>query len=145
MQPSGTGAVFERQRSRDDRPAGPADHSRGRARTTAGAMISFTAPPANGSPIIGYTFTAYVGSAVYSEGSLSNATRQTVDVPNGKAFRFTIGAVNNAGAGPPSALSDPIDLGRPRCRDRAGGEPGPRQRDVRWTAAPSNGAPIAST
>ena len=107
-----------------------------------GAVISFTAPAANGSPIFGYTFTAYIGSAVYSEGSLSNATRQMVGLPNGKAFRLTIGAVNNAGSGPPSALTGPVIAGAPAAAIAPRASPGHGSATVRWTAAPNNGAPI---
>ena len=107
-----------------------------------GAVISFTPPAANGSPITNYAFTAYLGTDFYEEGRLSTATKQTVGLPNGQGFRFTVSAINSAGEGPQSALSAPIVAGAPDPATSPSANPGNNRATLHWTIAPNNGAVI---
>jgi len=107
-----------------------------------GAVISFTAPPANGAPITNYAFIAYVGTNFYEEGRLSTATTQTVGVPNGQEFRFTVSAINGAGEGPQSALSAAVVAGAPDAVAAPRAAPGNGRATLHWTLAPNNGAAV---
>ena len=115
------------------------------APANAGAVISFTAPPANGSPIVNYAFTAYIGTNFYEEGRLSTATTQTVGLPNGQGFRFTVSAINGDGEGPQSTMSAPIIAGAPDAVVSPTAMPGNDRATLHWTAASNNGAGSRST
>jgi hypothetical protein len=71
------------------------------------AVVSWSAPPDDGSPITSFTVTSSPGglsaSAIGTRSSVS-----VVGLTNGIAYTFTVVAVNAVGAGPPSAESSPV-------------------------------------
>jgi hypothetical protein len=75
------------------------------------ATVSWTAPASNGdSPITGYEVTPYVGYIEHPSTTFnSTATTQTVTgLTNGKTYRFRVRAINSAGTGRYSTVTNPV-------------------------------------
>ncbi len=75
---------------------------------SAQALVSWTAPPNNGSSITGYTVTPYIGSSAQTPFQVTNgsATSATVTgLKNNTAYTFTVSATNSLGTGPASSPS----------------------------------------
>ena len=75
---------------------------------TSQALVSWTAPNSNGSPITGYTVTPYLGSAAQTPFPVNSGSATSADVTgltNGTTYTFTVKATNSIGTGPESAPS----------------------------------------
>jgi hypothetical protein len=75
------------------------------------AVLNWTAPDTDGSPITSYTVTPYLGSTAQTPVSLNNgsATSATVTgLTNGASYTFTVSAANAIGTGPASTASSPV-------------------------------------
>ena len=72
------------------------------------ATVSFTAPATGGAPVTSYTVTGSPGGQTAS-GAASPIV--VTGLTNGTTYTFTVTATNVAGAGPPSAPSNPITPG----------------------------------
>jgi fibronectin type III domain protein len=76
-----------------------------------GAMVTFTAPEANGAPI-----TSYAVTALSSDGGVelsvvgSTSPIGVGGLTSGKKYTFTVIATNSAGTGPPSAPSNEVTI-----------------------------------
>ena len=111
------------------------------------ATVSWSAPSSDGgSPIKGYLVVAYVGlSPVRSTIFMSTATTQTmVQLTNGTLYRFRVRAINAAGVGDASKVSNPVTPrtvpGAPTIGTAAAGN---ARATVTWTPPASDGgAPI---
>ena len=68
-----------------------------------GAVLTWSAPTANGSPITGYVITPYIGAVAQAAQSFTGtATTQTATgLTPGTAYTFTVAAQNLAGTGRP--------------------------------------------
>ena len=71
------------------------------------STVTWTAPPANGSPITGYTATASPGGATVAVGGAATSARFT-GLTNGTSYTFTVLATNAIGTGAWSAPSNAI-------------------------------------
>ncbi|MCW2580255.1 MAG: Peptidase and in kexin sedolisin [Blastococcus sp.] len=107
------------------------------------AVLSWTAAPANGSPVTGYTVTAAPGGATTVT---TGATTATVPgLTNATTYAFTVTATNAEGTGPASA---PVSA-RPQDPAAVPGAPtgvtatlGAGKATVSWNAAAPNGGPV---
>ncbi|MBV9920947.1 MAG: DUF4082 domain-containing protein, partial [Pseudonocardia sp.] len=75
------------------------------------AVVNWTAPDDDGSPITSYTVTPYLGStaqtpAQVNDGSATSAT--VTGLTNGASYTFTVSATNALGTGPASAASNAV-------------------------------------
>jgi len=79
------------------------------------ATVTWTAPPANGSPITGYTVTTYLGGAAVGTTPAGTSVHSIVitGLTNGQSYTFTVTATNSVGTGPPSAHSNPVSPRQP--------------------------------
>jgi hypothetical protein len=80
------------------------------------ATVSWSAPADNGSPITGYVVIPYVGTVAQPPVVFADdlATTQTVTgLTNGTAYKFRVAAVNAAGTGARSALSNRVTPAAP--------------------------------
>ncbi|HEY1285353.1 MAG TPA: DUF4082 domain-containing protein [Solirubrobacterales bacterium] len=93
---------------------------------SSGAQLSWTAAAGNGSPIVSYRITPYIGGAAQTPLSTgSAATSATIGgLTNGTTYTFTVAAINAGGPGPestPSAAITPyatiFDLATPATVD----------------------------
>jgi hypothetical protein len=101
----------------------------------ASAILSWTAPASNGTPIIGYTVT-------YNPGNLTATTAATTvtvtGLTNGTPYTFTVTATNAIGTG---TASSPVVVtpGVPGAPTGVSAVAGVRSATVTWTAPVSNG------
>jgi hypothetical protein len=76
------------------------------------ATVSWSAPPANGSPVTGYLVTPYAGSTALSPVPVTGsppATSTTITgLINGTSYAFTVAATNVIGTGPTSTESNQV-------------------------------------
>jgi N,N-dimethylformamidase beta subunit-like, C-terminal/Domain of unknown function (DUF4082)/Fibronectin type III domain/Bacterial Ig domain len=75
------------------------------------ALVTWTPPANNGSPLTGYTVTPYLGSTADTPVQVSSPTANSVVVPgltNGTSYTFTVSATNGIGTGPASDASTGI-------------------------------------
>ena len=73
-------------------------------------VVSWTAPANNGSAIIGYVVTPYVGSVAHAARTFnSTATSQTVTgLTNATVYTFKVAAKNGNGTGPQPVASNAV-------------------------------------
>jgi hypothetical protein len=125
-------------------PAAPAVRSAmaGNARAT----VSWAAPANNGSAIVAYVITPYVGAVPHAPITFnSNKTTETVTgLSNGTTYTFCVAAKNARGTGRRSRSTNAVKLGVPDAPTAPTAAAGNRQATLTWTAAAGNGAPIAA-
>ena len=114
--PNGSGAVSAASNAVTPTPAAapPAPTGVSALPATHQALVSWTAPSANGgSAITGYTITPYIGATAQTAVSVSaSSTSATVTgLTNGSAYTFTVTATNAIGKGTPSAASPAVTPG----------------------------------
>ncbi|MCW2499170.1 MAG: hypothetical protein JWN87_846 [Frankiales bacterium] len=108
-----------------------------------GAVVSWTAPASNGSPLTGYVVTPSNSPAVTVNDPAATHLRIT-GLTNGSSYSFTVQAVNALGTGPESLASNvAVPSGAPTApgnlvatRARGGSV------TLSWTAAAGNGKPV---
>ena len=72
------------------------------------ALVSWTAPNANGSPITGYTITPFIGATAQTPVQVTNGSATSAAVTgltNGTAYTFTVTATNGTGTSAASTAS----------------------------------------
>ena len=78
----------------------------------ASATVSWSAPAADGSPIVSYTVTPYIGTVAQPATTVTGsppATSATIaGLTNGTTYTFTVSATNAVGTGPASAPSGAV-------------------------------------
>jgi len=78
----------------------------------ASAIVAWTAPAADGSPITSYTVTPYIGSTAQPATTVTGsppATSATISgLTNGTTYTFTVTATNAVGTGPASSPSSAV-------------------------------------
>ena len=113
---------------------------------TGTAVVSWSAPAANGSAITGYRVTPYIGSTAQPvQVFAGTATSQTLTgLTAGTAYTFTVAATNGLGTGAPSAPSAAVTpYGLPGAPTAVTATAGSLRATVSWTAPASNGgAPV---
>ena len=70
--------------------------------------VTFTAPADNGSPITGYTATAYDGANPVSSGQCSQSPCTITGLTNGTSYTVRVSATNALGTGPQSGSSNTV-------------------------------------
>jgi predicted phage tail protein len=80
------------------------------AAKSSGAVVTWTAPTANGgSPITGYKVVPYLGSVAQAATTVGTTTSATVNgLTNGSAYTFKVAAINGVGTGAESAASTAV-------------------------------------
>jgi hypothetical protein len=107
--------------------------------------LAWTAPTSDGgSPITGYTVTAYAGSSVEGTQSFSSTTATFTGLTDGTAYTFVVAATNSLGTGAGSAPSAPVTPatvpGAPTSVTAAAYGPAAQgEVEVSWTAPTSDG------
>ena len=111
------------------------------------AVLTWSAPANNGSPLTSYTITPYIGSAAQATtvvtGSPPVTTGTVSGLTNGTAYTFTVSATNGVGTGPASASSNPITPAAPTVPGAPSGvtaTAGNQSATVSWSAPASGGA-----
>jgi hypothetical protein len=110
---------------------------------TGQALVSWTAPNANGAPITAYTVTPFIGTTAQtpvqvSSGSATSAT--VTGLTTGTAYTFTVSATNSVGTGAASTASSAVtpqdtifDFTAPAVADA--GDPSSLEVGVKFTAS----------
>jgi hypothetical protein len=112
-------------------------------------VLSWTAPPANGSPITAYVITVddwpQNGPLIETSQTFNSpATTETLGPLNsGDSYRLTVAAVNSFGEGPGTETPDVISLGyaAPGPPTGVSASAGTAQATVSWTPAPAYNSP----
>jgi Domain of unknown function (DUF1929)/Fibronectin type III domain len=113
------------------------------------AVVNWSAPASNGSPITSYTVTPYIGSAAQATtvvtGAPPTATATVTGLTNGTAYTFTVTATNGVGTGPASTPSNPVTPTAPTVPAAPAAvtaAAGNQSATVSWSAPASGGSPI---
>ena len=74
------------------------------------ALLSWSEPTSNGSPITGYRITPFIGTTAQTPVEVGAASTSTTikNLTNGTAYTFTVAALNALGAGPASSASPAV-------------------------------------
>ncbi len=110
------------------------------------AIVLWTAPANDGSPIGSYIITPYAAGVAQTPVTTSNSSGANLTgLSNGVSYTFTIKAKNGTGVGPSSTASAPVTVGAPTAPTNVKATAGTGSATITWTAPPSNnGAPITS-
>lgn len=110
----------------------------------ASAVVGWYPPADNGSPVVGYVVTPYIGTAAQpSQTFASTATAATVTgLTNGTTYTFKVAAYNGVGTGPTHGATKPVTVGRPDPPAYVTALTGNAQAHVGWFPPADNGAPI---
>ncbi len=104
----------------------------------ASALVSWSAPAANGSAITGYTVTSSVGAKHCTTSGTLSCT--VTGLTNGTPYTFTVTATNGVGTGPASAASNSVTPAAvPGAPTGAHATAGNTSALVSWVAPASNG------
>ena len=108
------------------------------------AIVTWSVPPANGSPITGYRVTPYVASSAQAPTTVGATTTATVTgLSNGTAYTFTVAAINGVGTGLDSAASNSVTpAGPPGTPTSVAASAGDSQATVTWSTPAANGSAI---
>jgi len=106
------------------------------------AIVSWSAPSGNGSPITSYSVTASPGGAsVTVDGSQLSAT--VGGLTDGESYTFTVTAANGVGTSNPSLPSNAVTpLGPPSAPSSPSAAAADSQATVSWAGSAANGRPI---
>jgi Domain of unknown function (DUF4082)/Fibronectin type III domain len=109
---------------------------------TGQALVSWTAPNANGSAITSYAVTPHAGATTLTPVQVNDGSATSATVPgltNGTTYTFTVTATNGTGTGPASGASNAVipqdtifDFGTPSIID--GGDTQSGELGVKFTA-----------
>jgi hypothetical protein len=105
------------------------------------AVVSWSAAPANGSPVTGYSVTASPGGATLDVSGTTTSSVMT-GLTNGTAYTFTVTATNAAGTSPASLASSAVTPSLPTAPDPPTvltTTAGNAQAVVSWTPPASDG------
>jgi titin len=108
------------------------------------AVVSWTAPANNGSPITGYVVTPVVGFFTLAPQTFNTTgtTATVTGLTNGTTYRFLVAAKNVRGTGA-TTLSGPVKVGAPVAPATAAGTAGNGSVAVAWSASPNPaGSPV---
>ncbi|MGO1971937.1 MAG: Ig-like domain-containing protein [Propionibacteriaceae bacterium] len=107
------------------------------------AVITWTAPEDNGSPITGYTVTATGSQGTDVNQTCASTTCTITNLVNNESYRFRVVATNAIGDSDPSAASAEIrpDV-RPGKPAAPSGKFGDGEITFRWTPPTNEGSPI---
>ncbi|WP_100497625.1 S8 family serine peptidase [Geodermatophilus chilensis] len=109
-------------------------------------VVRWAAPPANGSPITGYTLTVATGTTtVRTLTPAASATSETLTgLTNGTVYSLRLTATNALGTSPSSAVLQVAPRTLPGVPVLDGVTPGAASVAVRWTAPTSTGGAVLS-
>jgi hypothetical protein len=105
------------------------------------ARLTWTAPAANGAPVTGYTVRDADGTRVLSA-SGGTASMDVGALTNGRLYRFTVSASNDAGESVASAAVAVIPSGPPAASARPSAKAGKRQVTISWRPTSANGSVV---
>ena len=106
------------------------------------AVVSWSMPGTNGSPITSYTVTVTPGGVTKTVPADVTTTTVT-GLTNGTGYTFTVTATNAIGNSPASAPSNSVTpVGAPDRPGAPTATPGDQSATVSWSSPGSNGAPI---
>ncbi|MBB0991611.1 hypothetical protein G6009_09120, partial [Dietzia sp. SLG510A3-30A2] len=132
-----TGRIRVRVRDRPDAPSAPSVVEV----RNATAVLTWTAPSPNGSPISRYVVR---GDGGFGQDCAATTCTLT-GLRNGQDYRFTVLAVNEVGESDPSAPSEVVTPdATPDTPQPPTLTPGDKQLDVAWAAPGNEGTPIRS-
>jgi hypothetical protein len=108
------------------------------------ATVRWTAAVGNGSIIVSYTVTPYIGTHAQTPRVFnSTATSQVITgLENGRQYTFRVAGSNVHGTGPRSGASRVIRIGVPGAPGGVSAAAAIRAAKVQWTAPSGNGAAI---
>ena len=118
---------------------------------TLSATVTWTAPAAGSSPIIGYTITPYLGSTAQPTVVVNGtplATSVTITGLRTESYTFTVSATNSSGSGPASAPSNAVVPTPaptvPAAPTAVTATAGSTSAVISWTAPADGGSPLTS-
>ena len=110
------------------------------------ATVRWTAPPGNGSAIVAYVITPYIGTT--ARPSLTFRSKATTEIvaglKNGTAYTFRIAAKNAKGTGRRSAPTNPVRVGVPAAPAVRSAVAGNARATVSWAPPANNGSAIVA-
>jgi hypothetical protein len=124
-------------------PGAPTGVSAAGASSSGGqAVVSWTAPSSNGSPVTGYTVTASGGGS--QSCATSGATSCTVTgLANATSYTFSVTATDGVGTSAAGTSSSTTVSGPPGVPTGLNANAGPAQAMVSWAASSGNGLTIS--
>ena len=107
---------------------------------TQNALVSWSLPANNGSPITGYVVTPYSGATALSPRTFNDAARSKYisGLTPGRTHTFRVAAVNAIGTGARSLASNAATVGAPTAPTGVAASPRATAAVVTWTAPSSN-------
>ena len=115
----------------------------------ASAVVSWTAPASNGSPITSYTVTPYVGTTAQTPtvvtGTPPATSTSVTGLTNGTTYTFQVSATNGVGTGQASAPSNQVEPTvptAPAVPTNVAATAGNESATVSWSAPANGGSPI---
>ena len=140
---NGVGAAAMTAATLEGAPTGPGFPAAAPGTTT--ARLSWLASAANGSPILGYVVTPYVGSVAQPPTTFNSAatTETVVGLTSGVSYSFKVGGFNAVGTGPQAGTGVIVE-GAPGAPGFASAAPTNGGGSVQYFIPAANSAPITS-